>query len=499
MSLNKNKIMLIEPPFHRLFKDSYSLDIYPLSLGYLAGMIKKNTDWDVLVYNADFSPKGEGMKISYLAGKGFYNYLRNLDNLSGNVWQEIESAISDYNPYVVGISAKSQNFKSVCIVAKIVKSLNKNSMVIVGGPHPSMAGSEILNCKDIDIAIIGEGENTIVELVDAIESQKPLSGVRGIVYRDGAKLVETPKRGLISNLDILPFPYESAQEVLKDYDKYPLAAFKCILATRGCPNNCFYCGSPKIWGRELRFRSPQSIVREIRGLQKKGLRFIRFSDDIFGINKKHLGKLCAALIKGCSGIKWSCDMHVNSIDEETTSMMKAAGCYSISLGVESGNNQILKEIGKNITIEKAFLAAKIIKKQGIELNVFFMVGFPQETQSTLRDTVDAMKSIKCNSIAYSIFTPYPNTEAFDLCKKKGLIKKGYDLSLYNHQSPVNCFCNNITPKEFRTYSSKIEKMVDRKNSLDRIRRIFSLNTYSRIMELGISRSFMEGLKIFFDK
>jgi len=462
-------------------------------------MMKRDTDWDVLVYNADFSPKSECPKVSYLAGKGFYNYLRNLENLSGKVWQDVKSVISDYKPDVVGISAKSQNFKSACIVAKIVKSLNKDSIVVVGGPHPSMVGSEVLSCQDIDIAIIGEGENTIVELVDAIGSQKSLDSVKGIGYRDATKLVETPKRELISDLDQLPFPHENAQEVLKNYDKYPKTAFSHILATRGCPNNCFYCGSHKIWGRKVRFRSPGSIVSEIIGLQKRELRFVHFSDDIFGINKKYLKELCIALIKSCSGIKWSCDMHVNSVDEETISIMKAAGCYSISLGVESGNNEILREIGKNITIGKAFLAAKIIKKQGIELNVFFMVGFPQETSSTLKDTIEAMKNIESNCIIYSIFTPYPNTEAFDLCKKNGLIQKDYDISLYNHQSPANCFCSNMTSKEFRKYAFMIEKMVDRKNSLDRFKRLFSFNTFLRITELGISSSLKKGLKMCFNR
>ena len=242
----------------------------------------------------------------------------------------------------------------------------------------------------------------------------------------------------------------------------------------------FFFGSRKIWSRKVRFRPPENVVREIKGLRKKGLRIVHFDDDTFGINRRYITNLCNALITHCPGLKWSCELHVKLVDEQTISLMKAAGCVSIQIGIESGNNEILKKMRKNITIEEALLACKIIKKHGIELHAFFIVGFPQETENTLNDTVVAMKKIKCNTLIYSIFTPYPGTEAFEFCKENGLIDDNYDISLYNHKSPANCFCINITPERFRMLVSKIEKMVDRKNSLNRIKKVFSLNTFWRI-------------------
>ena len=144
---------------------------------------------------------------------------------------------------------------------------------------------------------------------------------------------------------------------------------------------------------------------------------ITFEDDTFGINKDYIARLCDAIIAGCPGLKWSCELHVKLADEKIISLMKKAGCYSISIGIESGNNEILKKIRKNITIEEAMKVCRIIKKQGIELCGFFMVGFPYETEDTLKDTMIAMNKIDYDALVYSIFTPYPGTESFEFCTK----------------------------------------------------------------------------------
>ncbi|MFC1560953.1 B12-binding domain-containing radical SAM protein [Candidatus Latescibacterota bacterium] len=493
------KILLIEPPFYRLFKETYSLDRYPLSLGFLAGAIKKKTNWRVKVYNADFYPHSETQKYSFFTSIGFENYLKNLKELSVHIWREIRSTLVEYNPTVVGISVKSQNFESAYIIAKLVKENNKQTVVIMGGPHPSMVGSDLLKYPEIDICVVGEGENTIIELLNAIQSNKKLNSIKGIIFKKDGQIFTSPPRDFIENLDSLNFPHEYAPEVLKDYNQYPVTAFKNIFAIRGCPYNCIFCGSKKIWSRRVRFRSPENVIKEIKGLQKMGLRFVSFNDDNFGINKKYINDLCNALIQYCPGIKWECEMHINLVDEENISLMKKAGCYSIQVGIESGNNEILSAIRKNITIEEAIMACKIIKKHGIYLQTFFIVGFPQETEDTLNDTFKAMKKIKCDTIIYSIFTPYPGTEIFEFCKEKGLIDDNYNVSLYNHQSPMNCFCLNITRERFRVLIDVIEKMVDRKNSLNRIKRIFSLNTFGRIRELGIGKSIKKGMMIFLGK
>lgn len=499
MGQEEKKILFIEPPFYRLFKDTYSLDRYPLSLGYLTGAVRKNTNWDAMSYNADFFPQSELIEVSYLANVGFDNYLLNLRNLSALIWKEVRMAILEYKPAVVGISAKSQNFTSACIVAKLVKEIDAKIIVIIGGPHPSMVGPEVLKCPEVDLAVIGEGEATIVELLNAIESGKSFDPIKGLIYRKNDLIIENPCREFIDNLDSLSFPYDYAKETLKDFAQYPKAAFGYIFATRGCPYNCFFCGSRNIWSRRVRFRTPENVVGEIKKLQKEGVRLFHFTDDNFGVNKRYINDLCKALIKHCPGIKWDCEFHVNLVEDEVISLMRKAGCFFIQIGVESGSNEILKQMRKNITIEEAYEAARTIKKYDIQLQAFFIIGFPQETEQSLNDTIAAMKKINCDALIYNIFTAYPYTEAFEFCKENGLIGENYDVSLYNHQSPANHFCMHIPNDRFRMLASKIEKMVDRKNKINRIKRIFSLTTFDIMKEIGISKSIKKGLKVFMGK
>jgi tRNA A37 methylthiotransferase MiaB len=490
----RHRVLFIEPPFYRLFKNTYSLHRYPLSLGYLAGTVMKETDWGVMAYNADFYPQSEVVRVRHMTGAGFDDYLRGLRDPSRPVWKEVRSCIEQYQPTVVGISAKSQTFVSACMVAKLAKEVDQRIVVIVGGPHPSMVGAEVLECADIDAAVRGEGERTVVELLDAVDSRRGFDGVDGVVFRDGDRIVENAPRQLIDDVDSLCFPHESAREVLRDRDEYPLRAFSSIFAIRGCPYECLFCGSREIWSRKVRYRSPGSVVREIKGLQKMGLRSVRFDDDTFGVNRAYIADLCGALSKHCPGLKWSCELHVKLVDDETVSLMKSAGCYLVEVGIESGNNKILAAMRKNITIEEALAACRLVKKHGLQLLAFFMVGFPQETEDTLRDTISAMRKTRCDAVSYSIFTPYPGTEIFGMCREQGLIGDDFDVSLYNHKSPANCFCANITPERFRTLVGRIEKSVDRRNLRHRVRRALSLDTVRRAHELGVRESLQRGVR-----
>ncbi len=494
-----SRILLIEPPFHRLFKETYSLDRFPLGLGYLAGSILSNTSWNVQIYNGDFAGLSEYMKVSYLSKEGFYNYLKNLNNMNNHVWNEVRAAILKYRPHVVGISSKSQNFESACKVAEIVKHIDPDIMVVVGGPHPSSVGKEVLCNPAIDIAVKGEGEETIVDILRAMESGMRFDEIPGIVYRSNGVLLDNGPRNAISDLNCLSFPHQSAESTLIDYDRYPVSAFKYIFATRGCPYNCYYCGSREIWGNKARFRSPENVVEEIKALGRKGVRLIHFSDDTFGVTRGYLNRLCDALSKHCSGTLWSCETHVNLVDEETVSMMKNAGCHSIEIGIESGNNEILRQMRKNITIEEALTACEMIKKYDIEVVALYMAGFPGETEKTLNDTFNAIKKTYCDRIHFSIFTPYPGTEVFKMCQSVGLIDEHYEAYRYGHQSPQNCFSHEIQPGRFREIVSKIEKFVDRKNFIGRAKHLFTKTGFQRMQESGMSESFKKVSRFFLGK
>ena len=467
------RILLIEPPFYRLFKETYALVRYPLSLGYLAASVKTKTDWDVMVYNADFAASSDLFEVTYFKSEGFLRYRRTLFDPTHRIWQEIRDIISDFAPTVVGISAKSSTFASVLRVAGIAKEINPGTIVVVGGPHPSAIFSKVSDRKgaensltsyrNIDYFIVGEGEETIVELLQAFEKGVDPIDVCGTACREKNGFFMNPIRRPTEDLDALPFPHQYVSEVLKDYKIYPLSAFSNIFAVRGCPYQCFFCGSRNIWGKNVRFRSPKNIVEEILKLRSMGINDIHFDDDTFGATNQYLESLCKALKSSCPGIKWSCEIHVRLVNDKNISLMKEAGCNLIQLGIESGNNGILKEIRKGFTIEAALTACRLIKAHDMELETFFMVGFPQETEVSLNDTARVIESIECEKIIYSIFTPYPGTEAFELCKANGLIVADYDPYLYNHQSPENCFCINMSPERFKEMSFRIEEIVVQKN------------------------------------
>jgi radical SAM superfamily enzyme YgiQ (UPF0313 family) len=482
----KKKVLLIEPPFYRLYKPTYSLSRYPLGLGYLAAEITKMHGWSVSVYNADFVPGSEKIRISYLTGEGFENYRRNLDCLSAAVRQEIQFVISRCKPDVVGISVTSQNFASGCIVARLVKEYGKNIPVILGGPHATLAGEEALKNPFIDISVYGEGELTIVEILRAIESEQDISHIKGIIYKKEGRIIKTSPRPLTANPDLFGFPYDIVEDVLIDYSQYSKNAFRFIFTARGCPYNCFFCGSRNLWTRKVRFRTIENVIREIENLHKMGVTNLQFEDDTFGIDKKYTTKLCDTLEEKFPGLEWCCKIHADQVDRDILYRMKKAGCNLIKLGIESGSNEMLKMIRKGITIEQAFKASRMIKSLGIQLQTFFMVGFPFETEETLAATAEAMMSIDSDYVIYSIFTPYPGTEAYDYCKQHRLIGEDFDVSMYNHQSPANCFCRYIEPGRFRELVSKIEKNVDRKNTVRAIEWLESRQDKTDIMVYQIA-------------
>lgn len=482
----RKRILLIEPPFYRLFKYNLSLARYPLSLGYLSSCLKRNTSWDVLCYNADFYPKETRVDAQFYY-QNHESYLSNLNNCSYIVWQELKQVIVSLKPDVIGISAKSQNFASALKVARIAKQINKETIIIMGGPHITLSEDEaIKKYSEIDITVKGEGEYTLIDVLLNLENGK-LKDVKGISFRDkNKKLISNPPRAAIRELDFLPFPSEVVDEVLLDYNSYPRNAFSFIITSRGCPYNCFFCGSSKIWGKNIRYRSVNNVIKEIKLLKRRGIRVIHFDDDIFALNFSYLKQICKKIREEKLNIIWSCELHLKQVNTELLKLLKGAGCYLIQVGIESGDNTILQKIGKKITIEEAKVKCELIKKMGFELHAFFMAGFPWEAKREILNTIKAIKEIKADQIIFSIFTPYPGTDAFELCKEHGLITKDYDPSLHHHQSPSNSFSFRLPAQELKSLLEEVIKVVRKKNKWSKFRQIFSSSLFHQIRQCGIS-------------
>ena len=474
---NNRRLMLIEPPFYRLYHDQYCLVKYPLALGYLSGSILKNTNWSVQTYNADFNIEKKIFvpENDYISGEGFKRYLSSLKDYSLPIWKEIKNSIKQFNPSVVGISAKTQNFISATIVAKIAKEINPDIKILVGGVHSTMNGSKVLNCKNIDFLAIGEGENTIVELLHALEKDTELNSVSGIVFRDNGKIINTKPRAYVEDLDLLDFPLTNAPKVFKDFDKYPKEAFGYIFASRGCPYACTFCESKSMWTRKVRYRSPENVVAELKQMNEFGINKVNFDDDTFGISKKNIKTINNLMHDELPNMTYTCETVVQlAKDENVVKDMKHGGCTGVFVGIESGNNEMLKKIKKTQTTDESIQAMRNLQKHGIESHAFIMVGFPSETEETFKETMDFIPKLKPDSIIFSIFTPYPGSDIYNECKDEGIIEGEFDLAIYNHQSPLNCFTKYIPKERFYELRKKAVKYVDNYNRRKKIIRAFKI-------------------------
>ena len=470
---NNKRLMLIEPPFYRLYHDQFCLVKYPLALGYLAGSAIKKTDWSVQAYNADFNTEKKNFvpENDYVTGEGFDRYLSSLKDYSLPIWKEVRKSIEEYNPSVLGITVKSQNFKSAIIIAKIAKKINPDIKILVGGAHSTMNGSKVFECDDIDFACIGEGENTIVELINALDKNKELNLVDGIMFRHNNKIINTKPRSYIQDLDSLEFPLTHAPKILKDFDKYPKQAFGYIFGSRGCPYACTFCESKAMWSRKVRYRSPENIIDELKQMNDFGINQVNFDDDTFGISKKNIKAINNLMHDEVPNMTYTCETVVQlAKDAEVVKDMKHGGCTGTFVGIESGNNEILKSIKKTQTTDECIEAMQNLRNHGIESHAFIMVGFPNETEETFKQTIDFIPKLKPDNVIFSIFTPYPGSDLYYECKNSGIIDGDFDLSLYNHQSPLNCFTKNIPKERFYELRKKAAKFVDKYNRKSKFRR-----------------------------
>ncbi|MBI4798309.1 MAG: radical SAM protein [Desulfarculus sp.] len=457
------RLLLMEPPFYRLMEGGYGLTRYPLGLGYLAAAVRESTAWEVTVCNGDFVPRAAPFCVTYLTGQGFARYRANLGDWQAPPWQEARQVLASCRPGVVGVSLKSPTLAAGLALARLAKELDPGVLVVAGGPHATAVGPGVLRHAEIDLAVLGEGEVTLVELLQALEQGRDPAEVPGLVLRRGGQPLATAPRAPLSDLDSLPWPGPVAAEVLWDYRRYPASAFRGLLASRGCPRNCFYCGSRRIWGR-VRRRQPLAVAAEARWLLAQGLTRLHFEDDTFGVDAAYLHELCQGLAQGCPGLAFTCETHVSLITPQALDALQEAGCRGIQLGIESGSDRMLKTMRKGFGIQQALQACRLIRERGLRLECFFMVGLPQEDQASLDQTLRVIQDLDCDKVIYSIFTPYPGTEAFAHCQQQGLIGPDHNPSLHNHQSPANCFCQHIEPARFRELAAQVEEAVEIKNA-----------------------------------
>jgi anaerobic magnesium-protoporphyrin IX monomethyl ester cyclase len=389
---------------------------------------------DVLLVYPQYSypKKSPPLGLAYLAAvleqKGFSVKIADMSTI-GLSCDDIKKQIITDKPRLVGISFMTNQFQNALDVAKAVKQADKNIPVITGGPHVSALPTEILDNESVDIAVLGEGETTINHLADFfIKGQiRDISSIKGIAYRQNGKVIINQPQDLIADLDSLPLPAWHLLPV----DKYAVPATGgdaaepvfAVISSRGCPNQCIFCDSHTIFGRKFRARSAQNIFNELVYLSKQfGVKQFDFVDDTITVNRNRICELCNLMISNppsADGFKWMCNARVNTVDSEMLRMMKLAGCVRVEFGIESGDEQVLKNIKKAVTIEQIKNAHKMAKEAGLSIGSFVMVGNVGEDFSSVIKTKELLEQTDTDDVYIAIATPFPGTELYRIAQKNG--------------------------------------------------------------------------------
>jgi len=370
------------------------------------------------------------------------------------------------NPDIVGVTSTTPSWRNAVKLCKVAREYC--DQLIIGGPHASIFQEELLQKYPfIDVAIYGEADNTIDKIVDGIENKRSLCGIKGVIYRENGRIKKNEPNPPIKNLDSIPFPDRG----ILDMGSYH-APFS-IITSRGCPYQCIFCSKP-VHGNIWRARTPKNVVDEIEYLittypkiAKIYDGLITISDDCFNLDLNRAKKICDEIITRKLDVQLACvnGFHVKTVDYELFKKMKTAGCKELWFGVESGNPYVLEKVKKGITLDMVRNAVKLARKAGIKtIGAHFIIGLPEETLETVRDTINFARELKLDVIGFNHAGILPSTELCEFVKNNGRLLypiKDMDYDEYRQSDPEPQF---ETPKfsvaERRKAFSEAEALAD---------------------------------------
>jgi len=363
------------------------------------------------------------MSMAYVAGALQANNQRLLflDAMASNLsLNDMVKRLKRFRPDVMMFSLTTYLFHETLKIIQFFKS-RFNVPVIVGGQHVDLFPKQTLEKDILDIGIIGEAEETVVELIDALENKKSLKKIKGIVYKEKNKVVINEKRPKIKDLDSIPFPARNLLPMSRYYSFISRHKnYTILMSSRGCTFQCSFCEQRT---GDIRFRSPENVADEIEECIKKySVKEIDVFDPLFTINKKRVIAICKEIQKRKLKVKWSCRARVDTVDDEMLREMKKAGCYRIYYGIESGDEQILKNIKKFTKISQIKKAIHLTKKNKILAFGYFMFGCPGETVKTIKKTIKLAKELPLDYAQFNRLSNLPGTELYGQVKQK----IGYD-------------------------------------------------------------------------
>lgn len=384
------KILFISPWTKTLYGDEKAIPGHPhIGIAYLTAVLKENN-----------------------------HQVKIFDQAIENDDQKLTDLIKKFKPDVIGITAFSYCYAYVSDLIKKVKSITKIPL-IMGGPHVSAVKKDSLEKTQADFAMKNEAENSFIIFLNEFKKKKPrFKTVPNLIWRDkNGNVIENPDASFIVDLDKIPFPDYSEFH----FEKYSYFSSKTIpiITSRGCPYNCNYCSVRLSMGRGFRPRSPKNILLEIEHWYKKGFRTFEINDDCFTLDLKRAEEICDLIIKKKLNITYNLynGIRVDRVSKKLLKKMKQSGCVFISFGVESGNQGIINQIGKNITLKQTRRAIKLTNEVGIANSANFIIGHPGETYKTAMQTIKFAEELPTNFVNFYNLIPYPGTALYEWVEK----------------------------------------------------------------------------------
>ncbi|MEA1927508.1 MAG: radical SAM protein [Candidatus Auribacterota bacterium] len=402
--MNKLNILLINPPFdpEESVGESSSVRFVlnitpPLGLAYLGAVLER---------------AGHEVRI--------------IDYTARYPYQPLAEIIKGFSPDLIGLTATTPSFESTLRMAENLRTLSPDTPLILGGAHVTCAAESAMSSRLFNIGVIGEGEDTIVELADHLKygDFSNLEEIKGIIYRDGGKFRQTAPRPYIQDLDSLPFPAYHLLPPLSHYHPTPASYRRLpvgiLMTSRGCPFKCTFCDR-SIFGNNTRFHSTERVLAEVEWMIRElGAKEIRFFDDTFTLRRDRAAEICNGLRARDLKIPWTCLTAVKAVTPELLKTMKSAGCWQVLYGLESGDDKMLVLLGKGNSVEANRNAVKWARDAGLEIRGDFIVGTPGETMESLEKTLKFTLEAGLDYAHFNKFTPFPGTELY-----RRLVADGY--------------------------------------------------------------------------
>jgi anaerobic magnesium-protoporphyrin IX monomethyl ester cyclase len=358
-------------------------------------------------------------------------------NASRLSWDDLHGVIADRKPTVVGASAMTTFLPTAVRVMQMAKGIDENITTVVGGPHVTFMTEETLkNHSEIDILGRGEGERVIVDLVHCLDGHGDLGQVRGIAFRRDGDIVQTPLPDPV-DLDKLPLP---AYHLLPMQAYYFIVfeKFCTVLASRGCPFNCIFCAERGFWGPGWRPRDPEIVGQELELLHRRyGRESIWFGDDCFNVDGEHMGQICEEILRRDLKLNWYYQGRADLLvkHQEYLPLMRRAGNLMVQIGIEADSDEELRGLRKNLTGDQVKEALRLLREHDIVCQGMMILGTRQDDANSILRKVDYLKWLDVDFPVFTIYTPFPGTDAYKEAKEKGWLETD-DYALYDMAYPI---------------------------------------------------------------